>query len=49
MVVKPVVVPVPPLAVPVEIPNIEVAVRIAETYEAPPVPSPYESRYKHCL
>ncbi|HBV01161.1 MAG TPA: hypothetical protein DEF00_02060 [Candidatus Taylorbacteria bacterium] len=42
VVVEPIVVPIPLLAIPVEIPDIEVAVRVAETYEAPSVPPPPE-------
>ena len=36
VVIEPVVVPVPPIAVPVEVTNIEVAIRVAVAYKVPP-------------
>ena len=42
VVVKPVVVPLPPAIVPVEVANVEVAVRVAVAYKVPPVPPPLE-------
>ena len=41
-IVKPVVVPVPPVAVPVEVANDKVAARVAVTYKTPPIPLPFE-------
>ena len=42
VVVEPVDIPVPPAAVPVQIPDIQVAVRVAVAYEAPSMPPPFE-------
>ena len=40
VVVEPVVVPVPAIAVPVQIANVEVAVGVAKLYRKPPKPPP---------
>ena len=43
VIVKPVEVPVPPVAVPDEVTDVEVAVPVAVVYEAPPIPLLIES------
>jgi hypothetical protein len=42
LIVEPVVVPVPLLAVPVEVADHQVAVRVPVKYNLPPVPPPFE-------